>query len=87
MICFIIICLGNVMELAALKESAELLDVEAVGGHVGVLGVPVSQDLMHHEVTVSKAEDPPNANLHGRLEPMNQGFIFSNIVQSGEVDL
>jgi hypothetical protein len=28
------------MELAALKESIELLDVEAVGGHVGVLGIP-----------------------------------------------
>jgi hypothetical protein len=28
------------MELAALEESAELLDAEAIGGHVGILGVP-----------------------------------------------
>jgi hypothetical protein len=30
------------MELAALKESAELLHVEAIRGHVGVLGIPFS---------------------------------------------
>jgi hypothetical protein len=28
------------MELAALEESAKLLDIEAIGGHVGILGVP-----------------------------------------------
>jgi hypothetical protein len=28
------------MELAALEESAELLHVEAIRGHVGILGVP-----------------------------------------------
>jgi hypothetical protein len=40
------------MELAALEESTELLDVEAVGGHVGVLGVSFPQDLVHHKVRV-----------------------------------
>jgi hypothetical protein len=30
----------DVMELIAFKETAELLDVEAIGGHVGVLCVP-----------------------------------------------
>jgi hypothetical protein len=38
------------MELAALKESIELLDVEAVRGHVGILGVPISQNLRHHKI-------------------------------------
>jgi hypothetical protein len=42
------------MELAALKESIELLDVEAVGGHVSVLGIPFSRDLMYHEVESPK---------------------------------
>jgi hypothetical protein len=28
------------MELIALKESIELLDIEEVGDHVGVLGIP-----------------------------------------------
>jgi hypothetical protein len=30
------------MELAALEKSVELLDVEVVGGHVGILGVLIS---------------------------------------------
>jgi hypothetical protein len=63
------------MELAALEESAELLHVEAIGGHVGVLGVPFPGDLVHHQVGVSKTEDPPNANLLGQLEPMYQGLM------------
>jgi hypothetical protein len=42
LICLVIVCLGNMMELAALKESAKLLDVEAVRGHVGILGIPIS---------------------------------------------
>jgi hypothetical protein len=53
------------MELIALKESAELLDIEAVGGHVGILGIPFSQDLVHHKVGVSEAEDPLDANFLG----------------------
>jgi hypothetical protein len=53
------------MELIAFEESAELLDLEAIGGHVGVLSVPVSRDLVHHEVRIFEVEDPPNANLLG----------------------
>jgi hypothetical protein len=68
------------MELAAFEESAELLDVEIVRGYVGVLGVPISRNLMHHEVRVSKTEDPLDANLLGHLEPVDQGFIFSDVV-------
>jgi hypothetical protein len=75
------------VELASLEEFAELLDVEAVRGHVGVLGVPISQNLINHGVQVSKTEDPPDASLLGQLEHMDQGVIFSDIVRSGEVDL
>jgi hypothetical protein len=53
------------MELTALEESAELLDIEAIGGHVGVLSIPFPRDLMHHKVRISKAEDPPDDNLLG----------------------
>jgi hypothetical protein len=54
------------MELTSFEESTELLDVEAVGGHVGVLSVPVffprlgaprGQNLQR--------EDPLDANLLG----------------------
>jgi hypothetical protein len=62
------------MEFTPFKESTELVDVEAIGGHVGVLGVPISRDLMYHEVRISKIEDHPNANLLGQLEPMNQSL-------------
>jgi hypothetical protein len=68
------------MELTILEESAELLDVEAVRSHVGVLRVPISRKLMHHEVRVSKTKDSLDANLLGQLEPMDQGFIFGDIV-------
>jgi hypothetical protein len=30
------------MELTSFEEPTKLLDEEAVGGHVGILGVPVS---------------------------------------------
>jgi hypothetical protein len=53
------------MELTALEESTELLHIEAIGGHVGILGIPFPRDLVHHQVRVSKVEDPPNANLLG----------------------
>jgi hypothetical protein len=53
------------MELAAREEFAELLYVEAVGGHVGVLGIPFPRDLVYHQVGVSEAENPLNANLLG----------------------
>jgi hypothetical protein len=42
------------MELTALEEFRELLDVEAVRGHVGVHGIPISRNLTHHKVGVSK---------------------------------
>jgi hypothetical protein len=69
------------MELTSFEESTELLDVEAVGGHVGVLSVPVffprlgaprGQNLQR--------EDPLDANLLGQLGPMHQGFIFGDVV-------
>jgi hypothetical protein len=53
------------MELAALEESIELLHVEAVGGHVGILGIPFPGDLVHHQAEVSVIEDPPDTNLLG----------------------
>jgi hypothetical protein len=75
------------MELAALEESVELLYVEAIGGHVGVLGVPFPRDLVYHQVGVSETENPPNANLLGQLEPMYQGFVFGDVVRRVKVDL
>jgi hypothetical protein len=68
------------MELTALEESTELLHVEVIRGHVGILGVPFLRDLVHHQVGVSKAEDPPNANLLGQLKPMHQGLVFGDVV-------
>jgi hypothetical protein len=75
------------MELTALEESADLLHVEAIGGHVGVLGVPFPRDLVHHQVGVSETEDPPNTNLLGQLEPMHQGLVFRDVVRHAEVHL
>jgi hypothetical protein len=43
-----IVCSGDVMKLAALEESTELLHVEAIEGHVGILGVLFARDLVHH---------------------------------------
>jgi hypothetical protein len=77
---FVVVCPWDVMELAALEESVELLYVEAIGGHVGVLGVPFPGDLVYHQVGVSVTEDSPYANLLGHLEPMHQGFVFRDIV-------
>jgi hypothetical protein len=74
------------MELAALEESAELLHIEAIRGHVGIL-TTFPRDLVHHQVGVAELEDPPNANLLGQLEPMHQGLIFSDVVRHVEVDL
>jgi hypothetical protein len=68
------------MELTALEESAELLDIKAIGGHVGVLSIPFPRDLMPHKVRISKAEDPLDDNLLGQLEPVHQGLVFGNIV-------
>jgi hypothetical protein len=71
---------GDVMELTALEEPTELLDIETIGGHVGILSVPFPRDLVHHKVGISKAEDPPDANLLGQLEPVHQVLVFSDVV-------
>jgi hypothetical protein len=75
------------MELTGFEEPTELMDVEVIGGHVGILSVPFSRDLVYHEVRISEAENPPDANLLGQLEPVHQGLILGDIVLSGEVDL
>jgi hypothetical protein len=35
---------------------------------------------MHHQVEISEAKDPLDANLFGQLEPVHQGFVFGDIV-------
>jgi hypothetical protein len=42
---------------------------------------------VHHEVTISEAENPPDADLLGQLEPVHQSLIFGDVVRSSEVDL
>jgi hypothetical protein len=68
------------MELIALEESADLIDIEAIGGHVGILSIPFPRDLVHYNVGISKAEDPLDADFLGQLEPMHQGFVFGDVV-------
>jgi hypothetical protein len=75
------------VEPASFKEATELLDIEAIGGHVGVLRVPFPRNLMHHKVGVSEAEDPLDANLFGQLKPMHQGLVLGEVVRRAEVDL
>jgi hypothetical protein len=65
------------MELATLKESAELLHVEAIGGHVGILGIPFPGDLVHHQVRVFKTEDSPDDNLLASLSPCTRASYFA----------
>ena len=58
---------GYVVELTPFEMSAELLDEETVGGHVRVLGVPASRNLLDHQVRVAETQDSLDAQLLGRL--------------------
>ena len=57
-------------ELAPFKVSTELLDEEAVAGHVCIFGVPVARRLLDHQVRVTIAQDPANAEFLGKPEPV-----------------
>ena len=77
----------NVVEFASVEAYRKLLDVEEVGGHVGVLGVPMSSGLLDHQVGISVEKDP--LDVHGlcELEAVRERFIFSYVVGRREVDL
>ena len=48
----------DVVEFTFVEASRELLNEEAVGGHVWVLGVPMPGDLLDHQIGVPVAENP-----------------------------
>ena len=75
------------MKLTALERTAELLDEEAVARHVGVPGVPFARDLLHHQVRIAEAYEPPDANLLGKPEAVSQCFVLGDVVGGGEMDL
>ena len=77
----------DMVKFTSFKTSRELLDVEAVGGHVWVLGIPVSSCLLDHQIRVAVAEDPLDVHGLGELEAVCEGFIFRHIVRCREVDL
>ena len=75
------------MELASVEVPGELLDEEAVGGHVSVLGVPMPGGLLNHQVGVPVAEDPLDAHSLGEFEAIRECFIFGYVVGRRKVDL
>ena len=69
------------------RSTPELLDVEAVGGHVWVFGIPVTSSLLDHQVGVAVAEDSLDVHGLGELEAMCESFVFCYVVGCREMDL
>ena len=44
----------NLVELTSVEVPGELLDIEMVGGHVRVLGVPMPGSLLNYQVTMQE---------------------------------
>ena len=86
-VCRLVVGAVEVVELASVEVSSKLLDEEAVGGHVGVLGIPMSGDLLDHQVGIPVAEDSLDVHCFSKLEAMHERLIFGYIVGLREVDL
>ena len=65
-VCRFVVGAGDVVEFASVEVPGELLDEEALGGHVGILGVPMSGGLLDHQVRDSIAEDSFDAHCLDR---------------------
>ena len=83
----LIVISWHMEKLAPFKISTELLYEEAVAGHICILGVPVTRRLLDHQVRISIAQDPANAEFLGKPEPVYECLIFSYVVGGGKVDL
>ena len=77
----------NVVEFTSVEASHELLDEEAVCGHVWVLGIPMPGGLLDHQVGIPIAKDPLDVHCLGKFEAIRECLIFSYIVGRREVDL
>ena len=76
----------DAVELTTLKVAAHLLNQEAVAGRVGVPGIPITRELLHHQVQVA-TKDASDADLLGQPWAVDEGFVFRHVVGCGEVDL
>lgn len=65
-VCSLVVGSRDVVELTTLEIAAHLLDQEAVAGRVGVPGIPIARDLLHHQVQVA-TKDVSDADLLGQL--------------------
>ena len=86
-VCRLVVGAVDVVELASVEVPGELLDEEAVGGHVSVLGVPMPGGLLNHQVGIPISEDPLDAHSLGEFEDMRKCFIFGYVVGRREVYL
>jgi hypothetical protein len=71
-------------ELAPFKVSTELLDEEAVAGHICILGVPVARRLLDHQVGVSIAQDPANAEFLGKPDPCMSASYSATLLEAAK---
>ena len=86
-VCFVVVVSWHIEELASLEIPTELLHEETVTRHVCIFGVPVARRLLDHQVRVTIAEDPANAEFFGKPEPVNERLVLGDVVGGGEVDL
>ena len=86
-ICLLIVIPWHMEKLAPLKVTTELLYEEAVARHVCIFGVPVARRLLDHQVRVTIAQDPANAEFLGKTESMYECLILCYIVGGGKMDL
>ena len=71
-------------QLAPFKVSTELLDEEAVAGHICVLGVPVARRLLDHQVRVAITKDLANAEFFGKPEPVMSASYSATLLEAAK---
>ena len=74
-------------KLAPFKISTELLYEEAVARHVCIFGVPVTRQLLDHQIGIAVAHDPADAEFFGQPEPVYERLILGHVVGGGKVNL
>jgi hypothetical protein len=61
-------------EITTLKVSTDLLHMEAIGRHIGIICIPSAGTLLNHQVRISITHDPANDNLLGHLESISATY-------------
>ena len=71
-------------ELAPFKVSTELLYEEAVACHICILGVPIARRLLDHQVGVTVAQDPANAEFLASRSPCISASYSATLLEAAK---